>query len=202
MIDSLNETYLFFAFSPKRQRFFERVLEIFGSHSNIKSWKDFAKHDGLSDIHATRHSMNFLPLCASQWKRYWILIHMWMLIYTKDDIVENWSWDRETRVKYQGLVKCLKSTEYIIAFLVANNFLEMVKRLASKLQKRDQDIFQVYTMIDNVINDINETRQNIDDEFKEIFEDVEGCRIKTLPWHNCSTSSPTQHREQLTTRVL
>jgi len=66
------------------------------------------------------------------------------------------AWDRETRVKSQGIVKCQKSMEYIVAFLVAKNVLETVKPLGSKLQKRNQDVYKAFGMIESVKSDIKE----------------------------------------------
>ena len=51
-------------------------------------------------------------------------------------------------MKAQGLLHSLKSGQQINSFLVAKNSLEMVEPLATKLQKKDQDILLAYNMID------------------------------------------------------
>jgi hypothetical protein len=58
------------------------------------------------------------------------------------------SWDTETRTKAQGLLSSLKNFANILAIVVARNELHTVKPMASKLQKRDFDVYQAYTLID------------------------------------------------------
>ena len=50
------------------------------------------------------------------------------------------------------------------------NGLEPLKPLATKSQKRNQDIYQAYQMIDEVVNDIRETKDNMDEEFHHCYE--------------------------------
>lgn len=44
-----------------------------------------------------------------------------------------WEWDSEGKVKAQGLSQVLKSSQNIMAFLIAKNVLEKVKPIAVKL---------------------------------------------------------------------
>ena len=60
MIGTLNETFLFFHFSPERQRFEEQVLEKCGSTSR----KAYAKPDGWKGMNVTRLSTNFMSMFA------------------------------------------------------------------------------------------------------------------------------------------
>lgn len=50
------------------------------------------------------------------------------------------NWDRESRIKAQGLLSTLLSSAFMMAFFIAKNVLDLVKPLAVKLQKRDLDI--------------------------------------------------------------
>lgn len=63
----------------------------------------------------------------------------------------SWSWDADSRVKANGLLVTLKSSNYLMAFLVAKNYLEIVRPIATKLQKREQDVVGAYKMIDQAI---------------------------------------------------
>ena len=65
-----------------------------------------------------------------------------------EEVALTGSWDQETRTKAQGLLTSLTSSHAIIAFITIKNVLENVRPLASKLQKRNLDIYQVYSMID------------------------------------------------------
>eukprot|EP00118_Oscarella_pearsei_P012310 m.89758 g.89758 ORF g.89758 m.89758 type:complete len:111 (+) comp36624_c0_seq4:2016-2348(+) len=53
------------------------------------------------------------------------------------------------------------------------NALDELWSLASKLQKRDQDICQAYTMVDAVKESVKSKRQNIDCVFDSWYQDVE-----------------------------
>ena len=66
-----------------------------------------------------------------------------------------WSnnWDQETSIKARGILLNLESSETIIAFNVAKNLLENIRPIASKLQKRDLDIYHAYNMIDKKRNE-------------------------------------------------
>ena len=53
------------------------------------------------------------------------------------------------------------SFQTVVVFIATKNILDEVKTLASKLQKRDQDIFEAYMMVDEVIGNIKSVRKNI-----------------------------------------
>ena len=53
------------------------------------------------------------------------------------------------------------------------NALEVVKVLATKLQKKDQDIYQAYSLIDEVLDRTDSLRENVEEEFKDWFREAE-----------------------------
>ena len=53
----------------------------------------------------------------------------------------------------------------ISCFIVLKSGLHPLSDLASKLQKRDQDILNAYNKIDDVVADIQEIRDNVEKEF-------------------------------------
>ena len=59
----------------------------------------------------------------------------------------SFTWDRETKTKAQGLLANLKTFGFIFTFLITKNSLGTLKPIATKLQKKDQDVFQVHSMI-------------------------------------------------------
>ena len=85
-----------------------------------------------------------------------------------------WSnnWDQETRIKARGLLLNLESSETIIAFIVAKNVLENIRPIASKLQKRDLDIYHAYNMIDETKKRIETLRFEIEAEFNVWYEEA------------------------------
>ena len=77
----------------------------------------------------------------------------------------SWNWDRDTRVKAQGLKAALCSFQTVAVFTITKNILDEVRDLAAKLQTRDQDIFVAYGMVHSVTERIEATRQDIDNRF-------------------------------------
>ena len=77
----------------------------------------------------------------------------------------SWNWDKDTITKAQT----------VVVFITTKNILDEVKALASRLQKRDQDIFEAaYMMVDEVTGNVKSARKNIDSDFqiwcKEILD--------------------------------
>ena len=55
--------------------------------------------------------------------------------------IGSWNWDKDTITKSQGLKASLFSSQTVVVFIATKNILDEAKTLASKPQKRDQDIF-------------------------------------------------------------
>ena len=64
------------------------------------------------------------------------------------------------------------SFQTVVVFIATKNILDEVKALASKLQKRDQDIFEAYMMVDEVIGNIKSVRKNIDSDFQVWYKQI------------------------------
>ena len=62
----------------------------------------------------------------------------------------SFKWDRETKTKAQGLLANLKTFGFIFTFLITKISLGTLKPIAAKLQKKDQDIFQAYSRVDDI----------------------------------------------------
>ena len=85
--------------------------------------------------------------------------------YFEDKFEEKWTWDADTKTKAQGLYAACSSFAHIVAFSVLFNGLELLKPLVAKLQKRNQDIFKGYYMIDTIVSDLVDYRRNVEKEF-------------------------------------
>ena len=85
---------------------------------------------------------------------------------------ESWNWDRDTITKAQRLKAPLLSFQTIVVFIATKNILDEVKTLASKQQKRDQDIFEAYMMVYEVIGNIKSVRKNIDSDFQVWYKQI------------------------------
>ena len=64
------------------------------------------------------------------------------------------------------------SFQTVVVFVATKNILDEVKTLASKLQKRDQDIFEAYMMFDEAIGNIKSVRKNIDSDFQVWYKQI------------------------------
>lgn len=95
------------------------------------------------------------------------------LVYHDKDIDSTWEWDSETKTKAQGLLHSLKSISFISSFISVKNILEILKPLAVKLQKKDQDVVEAYNLIDSAISNVMHLRQSIDTEFHDWFVQIE-----------------------------
>ena len=110
------------------------------------------------------------------------------------------------KVKAQGLKAALSSFQTIAAFIITKNVLDEVKTLAAKLQKRDQDIYEAYMMVHDIVARVKSLRSTIDTTFCSWYEEVlelaeaigvtEGVPRKTsLMRNHCNTPSgcPQEH---------
>ena len=111
---------------------------------------------------------SFLGLCRTQWVKrhtcyetfYELYIYICCCleaiinpsVYPDKNMDQNWEWNSESKVKAQGLLHSLKSTQNIVAFLVAKNALQLFRHIAVKLQKKDKDIVAASNMIDETKN--------------------------------------------------
>ena len=82
-----------------------------------------------------------------------------------EEVALTGSWDQETRTKAQGLLTNLTSSRAIIAFITTKNVLENVRPMASKLQKRDLNIYQAYSMIDQTRERMITMKYEIEEEY-------------------------------------
>jgi hypothetical protein len=159
VIGIINEVYLFFHYSPKRQQFLTAFLSQYCPNN---------RHEKLQG------------LCKTRWVERHTCLETFLELYeyvvgvldamnqptlypevNSDGKVNNWQWDRETQTKAQGLVTSLKQFTNIAAFIILKNTLDYIKVNASKLQKRDIEVYEAYKMIDTVIEEIQNVRDNI-----------------------------------------
>ena len=89
--------------------------------------------------------------------------------YERHSQIKKWSWDRETQNKAQGLFAAYRRFARLVAFAVLFNGLEPLKPLATKLQKRNRDIYLAYHMIDQLLSDLKDVKNNIE-EFSAWFK--------------------------------
>ena len=75
-------------------------------------------------------------------------------------------------MKAQGLKAALCSFQTLAVFMTTKSILDEVKLLAAKLQKRDQDIFNAYRMVDEVLQSIKNVRRSVDVTFSSWYDEI------------------------------
>lgn len=94
-------------------------------------------------------------------------------MFDPEEDEDDWSWDKETRTKANGLRSFFCNFENIVTLVVLRNVLCVAKGLAIKLQKKDQDVYEAYLMIDFVINELLKMRETIDEVWLAWFNEAQ-----------------------------
>ena len=81
---------------------------------------------------------------------------------------------RETGRLNQGTrsLANLKTLGFSFTFLITKKSLGTLKPISAKLQKKDQDVFQANSIIDDTIKAVAMVRSNIEEECHKWFEDA------------------------------
>ena len=167
MIDTLNAIFLFFDMSPKRQ--LERILKHLAPDMRKRKLVGMYKTRWVERhvCYDTFYDMDkFLCECLEA------ILNPSEYHDIDEEVALTSSWDEETRTKAQGLLTSLTSSRAIIAFIITTNVLENVRPKASKLQKRELDIYQAYSMIDQTRERMITTRQEIEEENSVWYKDA------------------------------
>lgn len=206
LISIMNEAHLFISNSPKRQSMFDLTVVKF--------------------MPAFSHSK--LPgLCKTRWVERHTCFEVFLELYEPlitflDAIISpkeypqletsdgSWNWDKETRIRAQGLKASLSSFQMMLVFLITKNVLDEAKSLSAKLQKRDQDVYEALRMVNSVIENISKIRSNIDAIFPSWYDEVLKLAdtigvIESLPRKtslqrnrsNTPSSSPQEHYKRV-----
>ena len=61
-----------------------------------------------------------------------------------------WNWDSDTKTTAHGMKSSLQSFGVMVGFTLLKISLDYLKGFSAKLQRRYVDVFEVYTMIDNI----------------------------------------------------
>ena len=81
---------------------------------------------------------------------------------TQDD----WLWDAQTKIILQGLLTSLMSFQFLVTFVCVKAILETVRPPATKLQKRDLDVYEACYLITDQVDRVKEIRVDTDHEFQ------------------------------------
>ena len=84
-----------------------------------------------------------------------------------------WNWDKETKVRAQGLKATLSSFQTISTFLITKKILGKVKSLSAKLHKWDQDVYEALKIVTSIVENLSKIRSNIDVIFPLWYAEIQ-----------------------------
>ena len=161
----ISEIAKFFNYSPKRQHFFERIIDAESPNETKKKLKDLCKTRWVQRIDSY----------AVFYDLYVSIIKTMEAISTCSSEYGEWSWDTETLTKARGFLHQLVSFEFLVTFNVTMRVLSSLRSLTVKLQKKSIDILAAYEHVSEVITDLELLKTNCEEEFHLWY-----CEIKTL----------------------
>ena len=156
----ISEVAKFFNYSPKRQHFFEHMIDTETPSTHKRKLKD---------------------LCRTRWVQridsYTVFFDLYApIIKTMENISDcprgDWSWDTETLTKARGFLHQLNSFEFFISFNVTMRIMSSLRTLTVKLQKKSIDILAAYDLVAGVHSDLELMKINCEVEFHEWFEEI------------------------------
>ena len=146
-MSAVNEIFLFFDLSSKRQRFLDTVIPVHAPETRRTKILGLCKTRWV-ERHTALESFEELYECLSV--TFEAILHPQN--HPEIPQVDTWNWDPETKTKAGGLLAYMMNFQNIVSFIVLKNCLHPLSGLASKLQKRDLDILDAYNKIDDVVS--------------------------------------------------
>ena len=158
--------------SPKRQRFFELVLDVYISEPHVKKNKSLCKtrwverHDYLKRFY---NLYGYIIACLDAMTNPTGYPNLQKAGVPHDD----WCWDTPTRIKTEGPKQSLATSKNILSLIVLLHGLDPLKGVCIKLQKHDADIVTAYRHIDLAIEEVSYMREDFDSVWSEWFGEAE-----------------------------
>ena len=187
---NVTEVANFFNYSPKRQRLFEKVIDVNQTESHRQKLHDLCRTRWIE-----RHLAyeTFTELYQS------IVDTLDVMLHEADNAEQygQWCWDRESLTKANGLYHVIRSFDFLMALTVTSNALASVRPLSVKLQKKSQDIVRAYDLVKGTIEDLEAVRES-EKAMDEWFEQaaILAQSVGTVPQVR-RTSRRQQHRDNV-----
>ena len=68
----------------------------------------------------------------------------------------DWLWDAQIKIISQGLLTSLMSFQVLVTFVCVKAILETIRPLATKLQRRDSDVYEALNLITDRVDRVKE----------------------------------------------
>ena len=153
----VSEIAKFFNYSPKRQHFFEHVIEAEAPNESKKKLKDLCRTRWVQRIDSYTVFYDLYPS----------LIKTMEAISIRSSEYGDWTWDTDTLIKARGFLHQLLSFEFLVAFNITMRVLTILRSLTVKLQKKSNDILAAYELVSTVQLDLELLKTNCEEEFQQ-----------------------------------
>ena len=96
------------------------------------------------------------------------------ILRTLDMIASNFdgSYGRQARSDAQGVFWTMKSFQFPLHMIIVRNIISYTLPLTYELQKKRLDVVKAYQAVDNVVEALEDCRENIDVKHQEWYEEV------------------------------
>lgn len=159
----ISEVSKFFNYSPKRQHFFENVLDEVSPNEQKKKLKDVCRTRWVQRIDSYTV---FFDLYSPMMKTM-------EAISTGCTEFGEWSWDSETLTKARGFLHQMVSFEFLVTSNITMRVLSSLRSLTVKLQKKSNDILAAYEYVSEVLEEFQEVKSNCETEFHSWYLEIE-----------------------------
>ena len=173
-VGDVNETYLFFKASPKRQQFFEHVIGIVNKDSSSKVTKlvGLCKTCWVERFEAFDNYVDLLEAIATTFDLI-VYPHLYKHDADLNELVqESWDWDADPKTRTQGILASVRNFEFAVSLVTLKNVLEPLRGITAKLQKHDLDIYETFCNIDSAIDNVTSNRLNIDNRYPIWYQEM------------------------------
>ena len=162
----IGEIARFFAFSSKRQRLFDRVMDMIRPPSKAKKLKDACRTCWIQRIDSYAVFLELLPTLHTTFQA--------MVIPRQyEDFGTDWNWDGETITKANGFLFQLQSSSFLTCFKILIEIFHKLRSLTMKLQMQAIDVVYAYKEVQSVISTLKGMRERSSSEFKNIFSEAQ-----------------------------
>ena len=158
----ISEIAKFFNYSPKRQRFFEHVIESVAPDEKKKKMKDLCRTRWIQRIDTYVVFYDLYPAIVKTMES----------ISTCSSEHGDWSWDSETLTKANGFLRQLCSFEFLVTFCITMRILSSLRSLTVNLQKKANDILAAYEHISDIMLELELLKTNCEEEFHSWFDEI------------------------------
>ena len=158
----ISEIAKFFNFSPKRQFFFEHVIDTISPNEKKKKLKDLCKTRWVQRIDSYLVFYDLYPA----------IIKTLESISTCSAEYGDWSWHSQTLTKASGFLHQLGSFEFFLTFCITMRVLSSLRSLTIKLQKKTIDIIGAYEHVSEVQIELELLKSNCKEEFTVWYSEI------------------------------